>query len=123
MYERHDEPLLPRRKFVLRVLRGLALGVAVVAFSLTMGACGYHFLEELPWLDATLNASMILTGMGPVDPVRSTGGKVFAIGFSLYSGVVFLGVGALVLAPIIHRILHHFRLAEEDMDKDDGARD
>ena len=84
MFEHKDEPLLPRAEFLARLARSFALTVGVVTFSLLIGATGYHFLGHLSWLDAFLNASMILTGMGPVDPMRATAGKVFAIFYSLY---------------------------------------
>ncbi|HUO04237.1 MAG TPA: hypothetical protein VMU16_03460 [Candidatus Binataceae bacterium] len=77
-FERHHEPLLPRRLFVRRVARWAAGAVAVLGGSLAIGICGYHYLGGLPWIDAILNASMILGGMGPVDPISSTAGKLFA---------------------------------------------
>jgi Na+/melibiose symporter-like transporter len=114
MFERRSHPLLSPRAFRWRMLRMAGLALALVAFSLTLGASGYHALERLSWLDATLNAAMILTGMGPVDPVRTTQGKLFAIAYALFSGVMFLTTVALILAPIGHRLLHHFHLEDED---------
>ena len=78
-----------------------------------MGACGYHFTQGLPWLDATLNAAMILTGMGPVDPLTTPAAKVFATCYALFSGLVFLSTAALVLMPIAHRVLHRFHVELE----------
>ena len=91
---------------------GVAAG-AIVVLALGIGACGYHQCENLGWLDATLNASMILTGMGPVDELHTQAGKLFAIAYSLFSGVVFLSVITLVVAPIAHRMLHAFHLDED----------
>jgi hypothetical protein len=110
MYEHYRVPLAPRHVFVRRLLKSCAIAVGVVLVSLLAGTAGYHFTEGLPWLDAALNASMILTGMGPVDKVETTGGKVFAILFSLYSGVTFLTMMAVVLAPVVHRFLHKLHL-------------
>ena len=78
------------------------------------GVIGYHFIARLSWIDAVLNASMILTGMGPVDPMTSTAAKLFASGYALFSGVVFLSAMGIVLSPIFHRVLHVFHLDEED---------
>lgn len=104
------------------MLRVMGLALLLVALALLVGASGYHAFEGMSWLDAALNAAMILTGMGPVDELRTTGGKLFAISYALFSGVVFLTVVALVLAPIAHRVLHHFHLevdegAENDIQK------
>ena len=74
---------------------------------------GYHFLENLTWLDSLLNASMILGGMGPVDEIQSVAGKVFASLYALYSGVVLLASVGILITPIFHRFLHHFHLADE----------
>ena len=87
----------------------LAAGI-VLAGSLALGVFGYHFIEGLPWIDALLNASMILGGMGPVDPLRSTGGKLFASFFALYSGLAIISIAGLLLAPLVHRLLHKFHL-------------
>ena len=113
MFEHRHQPLLPRRLFVLRMLRGDAVALALVAGSLVVGAAGYHYTEGLPWLDAVLNAAMILTGMGPVDGIHTAAGKVFATLFALYSGVAFLTAMAVVVAPVLHRFLHRFHLEAE----------
>jgi hypothetical protein len=110
MYEHRSKPLLPRIKFFFRVLRhgALALGIALTA--LGIGILGYHIFEGLPWIDATLNASMILGGMGPVNPLHTLGGKLFASIYALFSGLVFIGIMGVLLAPFAHRILHRFHL-------------
>ncbi len=89
----------------------------LVAGSLLVGAAGYHYSEGLPWLDAVLNASMILTGMGPVDRVVTVSGKLFATGYALFAGIVFLSTAALVLMPVAHRVLHRFHLEAEGDEK------
>jgi len=108
MYEaRHQRPIL-REHFVRRVSLHLAAAVVVVAMSLAIGMLGYSYFEALPWRDAYLNAAMLLGGMGPVNAPVTPGGKLFAGTFALYAGLVFLVSGTLVLAPVVHRVLHRF---------------
>jgi hypothetical protein len=104
------QPLAPLRIFYGRVAKAFFLTLGVIGFSLAFGASGYHYLGHLPWLDALLNASMILTGMGPVNPMETDEGKVFAIVYCLYSGIAFLSLVAILMAPIYHRFLHRFNL-------------
>jgi hypothetical protein len=93
-------------------LNGVA-GLVLLLFSLGMGMVGYHFLEGLSWVDALLNASMILGGMGPVAPLQTVAGKIFASFYALYSGVVLLAAVGILATPIYHRFLHRFHLAED----------
>jgi hypothetical protein len=93
------------------VLWGVGLLIVVVSG----GTVGYHLaLPRLSWIDAFLNASMILGGMGPVDRMETNGAKVFAALYALFSGLVFVGFAGLVLAPWVHRLLHRFHLEERD---------
>jgi len=108
MYEHHGQPLLPFYLFIRRLIGSFLIALAFILLSLLLGAVGYHLTEGLPWLDATLNASMILGGMGPVDVLHTTAGKLFATFYALYSGIAFLTTAAILLAPIIHRFLHKF---------------
>ena len=117
MFEHKQEEVLSRAAFLLRMFRSFGVTVLIITFSLAMGSTGYHVFEGLPWVDSLLNASMILTGMGPVDPMHSVEGKLFATIYSLYSGIAFLSVMAVMLAPVIHRAMHRFHLDDED-DKD-----
>lgn len=110
MPEHHLKPLLPRKVFVLRVLRNLAIALGIIGVSLSLGIFGYHFCAGLSWLDSLLNASMILTGMGPVNELHTVAGKLFASFYALFSGVVFITSVAVLLAPVIHRFLHKFHL-------------
>jgi hypothetical protein len=110
MYERRNRPLLSRAKFARRVARHLALALAVVGIALGIGVVGYHFLGELGWIDSLLNASMILGGMGPVDPLHSSAAKVFASCYALFSGLAFIGIASLIVAPFAHRLLHRFHI-------------
>jgi hypothetical protein len=109
-YEHKTEPLLPFRRFLARLLVHVSVGLLVITGSLGLGVLGYHHFAGLPWLDALLNASMILGGMGPVDAVRTSGGKVFASGYALFSGVIFLVVVGIMIAPAAHRVLHRLHL-------------
>lgn len=109
-WEGHRQPLLPRTQFLLRFGRWATIAGAVVVVSLAIGMCGYHFLERLSWIDALLNASMILGGMGPVDPIKTTAGKIFASFYALYSGLAIISVAGLLLAPVVHRFLHKFHV-------------
>ncbi|MCX7015955.1 MAG: hypothetical protein NTW86_25935 [Candidatus Sumerlaeota bacterium] len=110
MFEHRRDPLLPRAAFLLRVLRHVGAGLAVVAVSLGIGVVGYHRLENLSWIDSLLNASMILGGMGPVAELKSAAGKLFASLYALFSGIVFLVIVGVMLAPAYHRFLHRFHL-------------
>jgi hypothetical protein len=107
-----------RRVLAKRLARSAAIVSGLIAAALGTGATGYHFLDDLPWLDATLNAAMILTGMGPVNPVVRPGAKVFAIFYALLSGVFFLTMVAVLLAPALHHFLHRFHL---DLEAQRGA--
>ena len=113
--ERRHQPLAPRRVFMQRVLVYLGFSIVIIACSLGIGILGYHFTEHLSWLDSLLNASMILGGMGPVDTIHSDIGKVFASFYALFAGMVFLVAVGVVFAPIVHRFLHSFHVAPDDM--------
>ena len=110
----HHAALLPRPVFFRRLAKSALLGLLFIAASLLLGAAGYHGFAGLPWIDALLNASMILTGMGPVDPLRTDGAKLFAVFYSLFSGVAFLTIVGVILAPLVHRFLHRFHLDIEE---------
>lgn len=109
-YEHHDQPLLPRKYFLLRLVRHVGMGLLLILLSLGIGVLGYHFFENLSWLDSLLNASMILGGMGPVNPVVTAAGKVFASLYALFSGIIFLAAASVMVAPVVHRILHQVHL-------------
>ncbi len=114
MYERKSEPLAPRRVFVVRLGRHALFALAFVAVSLLIGVAGYRGLERMSYVDAFLNASMILGGMGPVGDLHTVAGKLFASAYALYSGMGFLVAAAVLFAPVIHRFLHEFNLAPEE---------
>ncbi|MGZ7036835.1 MAG: hypothetical protein ACXVJO_01580 [Thermoanaerobaculia bacterium] len=113
-YERRTERLLPRAQFLRRVAGHVAIGFSMVAVALFIGVAGYHWLAHLRWVDALVNASMILGGMGPVDPLPNDASKIFASLYALFSGLVFIALLAVVLAPFLHRLIHAFHLAQKD---------
>lgn len=115
-YEHHREPLLTRRAFLARLAAHGGAALAVVLAALFLGMAGYHVTEKMSWLDAFLNASMILSGMGPAAELHTSGGKLFAGFYSLFSGVVFLVIAGVMLAPVAHRLLHRFHLEQDRRD-------
>ena len=110
MYERRKHPLLSRAEFRKRVGRHGLVALGVLLFGLGIGVLGYHFLAHLSWVDSLLNASMILGGMGPVDPLHSSAAKLFASFYALFSGLAFIGIASLMVAPFAHRLLHRFHI-------------
>jgi hypothetical protein len=110
MYERHNQPLISRRLFARRVARSLAAGALIIAVSLSVGMLGYRWLENMPWIDAFANAAMILSGMGPLEPLKTDGGKLFAGLYAIYSGLAVILIAGVVFAPVVHRFLHRFHL-------------
>src|SRR5205809_1698445 len=103
MYERRNHPLLSRAKFVRRVGRHALIALVAIAIALGIGVIGYHSLGGLGWIDSLLNASMILGGMGPVDPLKTSAAKIFASFYALFSGLAFIGIASVLLAPFVHR--------------------
>jgi hypothetical protein len=114
LYEHRSKRPISRRAFALRMARHGALAVLVALLSLGLGMAGYMHYEDLDWRDAFLNAAMLLGGMGPVNPPQTPAGKIFAGLYALYAGIVFLLVAGVVVAPVLHRILHHFHWAERE---------
>src|SRR5438105_1679078 len=112
-FEHRREPLLPRRLFFIRVLRHLLLAGGLIFSSLGLGILGYHYCAGFAWLDSLLNASMILSGMGPVNELHNDAGKWFSSFYALFSGVAFITTVGVLLAPIVHRFFHKFHLELE----------
>ena len=108
MYEARSARPVSRAVFLRRVAGHVALAFLLVLGSLGGGMLGYHLFEHLAWLDAFLNASMLLGGMGPVNAPVTAAGKIFAGVYALYAGLVFLVVAGLIGAPVFHRLLHRF---------------
>lgn len=114
MYERRKQPLLSRAEFKKRVGRHGLVALGVLVLGLGIGVFGYHFVAHLGWIDSLLNASMILGGMGPTDVLRTDAAKIFASLYALFSGLAFVGIVSVLLAPFVHRMLHRFHAEERE---------
>ena len=112
-FENKNKPLLERHAYIDRLFKHFLFATGLIIAALGIGVLGYHCFENLPWVDSLLNASMILGGMGPVDLVKTTGGKVFASIYALFSGIVFLVAVGVIIAPAFHRLLHKFHLSND----------
>jgi hypothetical protein len=112
--ERKHQPLAPFAVFIRRLARNFTASLGIVVVSLALGTCGYCYFGELPFEDGFLNASMILTGMGPVDRMTTSAGKLFAAFYALYSGLAFLSMVAVLIAPIYHRFMHYFNVVTDE---------
>jgi len=121
MFEHRRQQLLPRRAFLFRLGRFAVAALLLVSASWLIGILGYRAFEGMSWIDATLNAAMILGGMGPVDPLHTDVGKLFASFYALFSGIIFLVAVGVLVAPLLHRLLHQFHLAESQ--KEEEAED
>jgi hypothetical protein len=120
MYGRHTTRLAPMPVFRQRLIGAGTLGVGLVACSLAVGIAGYMLTEHLAFIDAFLNAAMIISGMGPVHNPESVGGKIFAGCYAIYCGFAVLGIAAIMFAPVVHRIFHRFHIeAEEEAARQD----
>jgi hypothetical protein len=113
MFEHRASPLLPQTAFYRRLACSFLLVLILVATALGIGMVGYHWSESLPWVDSFANAAMILSGMGPLDPLRTTAGKFFGGFYALFSGLAFITIAGILIVPIAHRILHKFHLEKE----------
>ncbi|MEN9904911.1 MAG: hypothetical protein RLZZ555_1476 [Pseudomonadota bacterium] len=114
IYEPRDVPPIPVTVFALRLLAHASVATGLIAISLVVGMLGYRYFEQMSWVDAFLNAAMLLGGMGPVKTSdMSTEGKVFAGCYALYSGLAFIAIMGIMLAPVVHRILHRFHWSEQ----------
>lgn len=117
MYESRRQPLLHRAYFLRRVLWHAAAVAGLIALSIAIGMAGYIGFERLSWTDAFLESAMLLGGMGPIHEPQTEAGKLFAGLFALYAGLVFIVMAALLLAPVLHRLLHHFHLERSQPDE------
>ena len=114
VYENKKQKLVSTKKFRSRVMYAVYIDIILLSVSLLMGVLGYHFFNNLSYVDSFVNASMILGGMGPVDPLINDGAKIFAGIYALYSGITFLSSFAILITPIYHRFLHKFHLEDKD---------
>jgi hypothetical protein len=124
MFEHRSKPLLPRRQFYARMARSAAVALLVIAVALGIGMVGYRAFEPMSWVDAFVNAAMILSGMGPVSSLQTDGGKIFAGCYALFSGLAFLTSLGIIFVPAFHRFLHKFHQeeAKRDPGKDKDAK-
>jgi hypothetical protein len=114
MYEHKSEPLAPREVYTQRLITNGSVGIALVSASLAVGMAGYAYFERISIVDAFLNASMILSGMGPLLDPKSVGGKLFAGFYALYSGFAVLAIAGIMFAPVVHRVMHRFHIEQTD---------
>ncbi len=114
MYESKKEKLLPFHKFLHRIFSSILFALAILAVALGIGILGYHYVAQFSWIDALLNASMILAGMGPVGELPGDAAKIFASCYAIFSGVVFITLIGVILGPVVHRILHKFHWDDND---------
>jgi len=117
MFERKHEKIAPVSVFAKRMAGSVALAGILGSIALSIGIAGYHWIAGFGWVDSILEASMILGGMGPANQLATTGAKLFASGYALFSGLVFIALMGIVLGPLVHRMLHKFHMDEEDMEK------
>lgn len=113
-FEHHRERLATPRQFLGRLAINLGAAGVLIGASLIIGMTGYHLLEGMGLVDSYLNAAMILSGMGPEDPMHTDAGKVFAGSYALFSGIVLVLSSGVILAPVLHRVLHSMHISEED---------
>lgn len=112
MFETKNQKVAHPYLFIKRMVRSIFFGLLIIILSLFLGMWGYHHYENMSWIDAYVNATMILSGMGPVSPLVTTGGKIFAGTYALFSGILFLVVIAVIFSPVYHRFMHQFHLDE-----------
>ena len=113
MYEHKKQPLASTATFYQRVLKNIIIAFFIIAVCLAIGVTGYHYTDNIPWIDSIHNASMILSGMGPVVEIKSDTGKIFSSAYALFSGVVFITNVGVILAPAVHRIFHRLHLEDK----------
>ena|SRR5580765_3208891 len=111
-YEAHHQPLLSRAAFARRMAGSFGTATLLIGLSLMAGMVGYRHFEGMDWIDAFVNAAMILSGMGPLTPLQSWNGKLFAGLYALYSGLVLILATGVIIAPVVHRFLHRFHLED-----------
>jgi hypothetical protein len=117
MFETKRQGVIPPHHFACRLAWSVALSGAIAAIALVLGVTGFHYIADIPWIDAFHNASMILGGMGPVAEMKTDAAKIFSSLYALFSGLVFISVVAVTLVPVLHRVLHKFHMDESDIKK------
>ena len=112
MNKNEKKYMLPPREFAKRVLKYTIFSIGLLTFSIGIGILGYHYIGDLNWIDSLYNASMILTGMGPVNELKTDSAKVFASIYAIFSGVIFLSTVAIFFSPFAHRLMHLLKIEE-----------
>ncbi|HEX3085156.1 MAG TPA: hypothetical protein VHP99_11570 [Pyrinomonadaceae bacterium] len=115
-FERRTEKLAPFSIYIQRLIASLVLALGLILVALSVGIAGYHFIAGFNFVDSLLEASMILGGMGPVRELANDGAKLFASIYALFSGVIFIALMGIILAPIAHRVMHKFHIDEKDVE-------
>lgn len=121
-FERRHEPLASPERFSSRLLSNGVWAAGTIAVTLAIGMAGYMGFEDMGLIDAFVNAAMILSGMGPLTPLHTDGGKIFAGLYAIASGLLLFGVAGLILAPVFHRLLHRFHVQDGSSDDDSRKR-
>lgn len=114
-YEQRHEQLAPRAVFVKRIVGSLAIALGIICVALLIGIAGYHYIAGFNWIDSLLEASMILGGMGPIKELPNDTAKVFASVYALFSGLILIALMGIILAPVVHRVMHKFHVDEKDV--------
>jgi hypothetical protein len=114
LFERKTEKLATMDIFLRRMFKSLSLALALITIALAIGTGGYHWIAKLAWIDAFMEASMILGGMGPTSQLASNGAKIFASLYALFSGLIFIAIMGILLTPVAHRMLHAFHIDNVD---------
>ncbi|HKP38734.1 MAG TPA: hypothetical protein VJT71_17895 [Pyrinomonadaceae bacterium] len=114
-YEHRADQIAPRSVFLKRIIGALLVAFGLIVIALTIGIVGYHLLAGLGWIDSLLEASMILGGMGPVRELHTDSAKIFASIYALFSGIIFIALMGIMLAPVAHRLMHKFHVDEDDV--------
>jgi hypothetical protein len=110
MFEHYKQPLLSSQGFIMRMLRCAGTSLIVLSGTIITGTLSFHYLEDLAWIDAFLNSVLIMTGLGTVSIINTAAGKIFTSIYAIFSSLAFFGVIVILVAPILHRLLHYFRL-------------
>ena len=120
MFENKHQPIAPLSVFYKRLLKSLSVAILILLICLAIGILGYHYIAQIGWIDSIHNASMILSGMGPVAEIKNVSGKLFSSAYALFSGVAFITNVGFLLAPAAHRFFHKLHVDESDVEEDDS---
>jgi len=117
MFEKLNQPLASRRSYLMRLIHSILMGLLFITVAEVIGMIGYHYLEQISWIDSFVNASMILSSMGPLQQLHTIGGKLFAGFYALFCGLVFIFIIGVIFAPVVHRFIHKIHVDEDSKSK------